>query len=56
MVAAYAAEVGAFYIETSAKNDLNVQDIFIQLSKYMHSLSIDTYAQLIMLIISYLLH
>lgn len=30
--AAYAEEIGAMYIETSAKDDLNVQDIFVQLS------------------------
>jgi len=32
MAAAYAEEIGAMYLETSAKDDLNVQDIFIQLS------------------------
>lgn len=31
-VAAYAEEIGALYLETSAKDDLNVQDIFVQLS------------------------
>ena len=34
MAAAYAEEIGAMYLETSAKDDLNVQDIFIQLSKF----------------------
>lgn len=29
---AYATEVGALYLETSAKDDLNVQDIFVKLS------------------------
>ena len=33
MAAAYAEEIGAMYLETSAKDDLNVQDIFIQLSE-----------------------
>mmetsp|Transcript_19393 Transcript_19393/g.18741 ORF Transcript_19393/g.18741 Transcript_19393/m.18741 type:complete len:203 (-) Transcript_19393:1144-1752(-) len=32
MAAAYAEEIGAFYLETSAKDDLNVQDIFVQIS------------------------
>ena len=32
MAAAYAEEIGAMYLETSAKDDFNVQDIFIQLS------------------------
>lgn len=31
--AAYAQEIGAMYLETSAKDDLNVQDIFVQLSQ-----------------------
>ena len=31
--AAYAKEIGAMYLETSAKDDLNVHDIFVQLSK-----------------------
>lgn len=31
-VASYAEEIGALYLETSAKDDLNVQDIFVQLS------------------------
>lgn len=30
--AQYAEEIGAIYLETSAKDDLNVQDIFIKLS------------------------
>mmetsp|Transcript_8112 Transcript_8112/g.12110 ORF Transcript_8112/g.12110 Transcript_8112/m.12110 type:complete len:173 (+) Transcript_8112:96-614(+) len=30
---AYAQEIGAMYLETSAKDDLNVHDIFVQLSK-----------------------
>jgi hypothetical protein len=30
--AAYAQEIGAMYLETSAKDDLNVHDIFVQLS------------------------
>lgn len=30
--AAYAEEIGAMYLETSAKDDLNVHDIFVQLS------------------------
>jgi len=34
MAAAYAEEIGAMYLETSAKDDLNVQDIFIQLSEF----------------------
>ena len=34
MAAAYAEEIGAMYLETSAKEDLNVQDIFIQLSTF----------------------
>ena len=34
MASAYAEEIGAIYMETSAKDDLNVQDIFIQLSKF----------------------
>ena len=29
--AAYAQEIGAMYLETSAKDDLNVHDIFVQL-------------------------
>lgn len=33
MVAAYAAEIGAIYLETSAKDDFHVQDIFVNLSK-----------------------
>jgi Ras-related protein Rab-22 len=32
MAASYADEIGAMYLETSAKDDLNVQDIFVQLS------------------------
>lgn len=30
---AYAEEIGALYLETSAKDDTNVQDIFVKLSK-----------------------
>lgn len=33
MASAYAEEIGAMYLETSAKDDLNVQDIFVKLSK-----------------------
>lgn len=33
--AAYAQEIGALYLETSAKDDLNVQDIFVQLSTFI---------------------
>ena len=29
---AYAEEIGAMYVETSAKDDLNVQDMFVQIS------------------------
>lgn len=29
----YAEEIGAMYVETSAKDDINVQDIFTKLSK-----------------------
>lgn len=32
MASAYAEEIGALYLETSAKDDLNVHDIFIKLS------------------------
>ncbi|KAJ1400059.1 ras family-domain-containing protein [Ochromonadaceae sp. CCMP2298] len=32
MAIAYAEEIGAMYLETSAKDDFNVQDIFVQLS------------------------
>jgi Ras-related protein Rab-22 len=32
MAQAYAEEIGAMYVETSAKDDLNVQDIFVKLS------------------------
>jgi hypothetical protein len=31
---AYAEEIGAMYLETSAKDDLNVQDIFVQISRF----------------------
>ena len=34
MAIAYAEEIGALYLETSAKDDMNVQDIFVKLSKY----------------------
>lgn len=30
---AYADEIGAMYVETSAKDDLNVQDMFVQISQ-----------------------
>lgn len=33
MAIAYAEEIGALYLETSAKDDTNVQDIFVKLSK-----------------------
>jgi Ras-related protein Rab-22 len=33
VAAAYAQEIGAMYLETSAKDDLNVHDIFVQLSQ-----------------------
>lgn len=33
MALAYAEEIGAMYLETSAKDDHNIQDIFIQLSE-----------------------
>jgi len=36
MAIAYAEEIGALYLETSAKDDMNVQDIFVKLSKYYH--------------------
>lgn len=32
MASSYAEEIGAMYLETSAKDDLNVQDIFVKLS------------------------
>lgn len=32
MAIAYAEEIGALYLETSAKDDTNVQDIFVKLS------------------------
>lgn len=32
---AYAQEIGAMYLETSAKDDINVHDIFVQLSKFL---------------------
>jgi hypothetical protein len=35
MAVAYAEEIGALYLETSAKDDTNVQDIFVKLSKCM---------------------
>lgn len=34
MATAYAEEIGALYLETSAKDDTNVQDIFVKLSKW----------------------
>jgi hypothetical protein len=36
MASSYAEEIGAMYLETSAKDDLNVQDIFVKLSKTSH--------------------
>lgn len=38
MAIAYAEEIGALYLETSAKDDTNVQDIFVKLSKCVHLL------------------
>lgn len=38
MAMAYAEEIGALYLETSAKDDTNVQDIFVKLSKCYMSL------------------
>ena len=35
MAIAYATEIGAMYLETSAKDDSNVHDIFVKLSKYI---------------------
>jgi Ras family len=35
--AGYAEEIGAMYLETSAKDDLNVHDIFVQLSEFSGS-------------------
>mmetsp|Transcript_11150 Transcript_11150/g.16809 ORF Transcript_11150/g.16809 Transcript_11150/m.16809 type:complete len:201 (+) Transcript_11150:56-658(+) len=32
MASSYAEDIGAMFLETSAKDDLNVQDIFVQLS------------------------
>jgi GTPase SAR1 family protein len=32
--AAYAETIGALYLETSAKDDTNVQDLFIKLSEF----------------------
>lgn len=34
MASQYADDIGAMYLETSAKDDLNVQDIFVKLSKF----------------------
>jgi Ras-related protein Rab-22 len=36
VASAYAEEINALYLETSAKDDTNVQDIFVKLSK-LHS-------------------
>jgi hypothetical protein len=36
MALAFANEIGAIYLETSAKEDLHVHDIFVQLSKWNH--------------------
>lgn len=33
MAQAYADEIGAMFVETSAKEDTHVQDIFVELSK-----------------------
>lgn len=33
MAMTYAEEIGAMYLETSAKDDLNVHDVFVELSK-----------------------
>jgi len=33
MASSYAEDIGAMFLETSAKDDLNVQDIFVQLSE-----------------------
>ena len=33
MAATYAQEIGAVYIETSAKENLNVLDLFVQLGR-----------------------
>jgi hypothetical protein len=40
MAVAYAEEIGALYLETSAKDDTNVQDIFVKLSKCMWFMSL----------------
>jgi hypothetical protein len=40
MAVAYAEEIGALYLETSAKDDTNVQDIFVKLSKCLSVLSV----------------
>jgi hypothetical protein len=40
MAVAYAEEIGALYLETSAKDDTNVQDIFVKLSKCMCFMSL----------------
>jgi hypothetical protein len=40
MAVAYAEEIGALYLETSAKDDTNVQDIFVKLSKCLSVLSL----------------
>lgn len=33
MAAAFAAEIGALYVETSAKEDTNIHDLFTKLSE-----------------------
>ena len=33
MAQAYADEIGAMFVETSAKDDTHVQDMFVELSK-----------------------
>jgi GTPase SAR1 family protein len=35
LAAQYATNIGALYLETSAKDDLNVQDVFIQLIDHL---------------------
>lgn len=45
MASAYAEDIGAMYLETSAKDDLNVQDIFVRLSKTLNSNSFELFTQ-----------
>ena len=35
LASSFANEVGAIYFETSAKDDTNIQDIFVQLSTFL---------------------